>query len=285
MVIPSDPPEVNKDHSLVEVLDHGFVRLVDVMGDDKAIVQAARVSYGDGVKTVSEDRGLIRYLMRKRHTSPFEMAEFKFHVKMPIFVARQWARHRTASMNEVSARYSVMKDEFYQPNEARSQSTKNKQGSEAGPADLDSWFNGRTSWISEVAFEAYSAFIKAGISRELARVILPLNLYTEFYWKIDLHNLLHFLHLRMDEHAQEEIRVFADAIAGIVKERFPLAWDAFEDYVLYAHTFSRQEMEIIKRYMGMVGNDPNAWARDLHDLITEGAISKREADEFTEVMR
>ncbi|GAA5335438.1 MULTISPECIES: FAD-dependent thymidylate synthase [Thermus] len=228
----------------IPVLDKGFVRLVDVMGDDAAIVQAARVSYGEGTKTVREDAALIDYLMRHRHTSPFEMVEFKFHVKAPLFVARQWFRHRTASVNEVSGRYSVLKDEFYEPRAFRRQAKRNKQGSEGELADEEA-----LSLLLESEREAYRAYeklLEKGVAREMARMVLPLNLYTEFYWKQDLHNLFHFLKLRLAPEAQWEIREYAKAIAEIVKARVPLAWASFEEHVLYGANLSRTELAALR---------------------------------------
>ena len=225
-----------------EVLDHGFVRLIDYMGDDDAIGQAARVSYGKGTKSVSNDRGLIRYLMRHRHTTPFEMCELKLHVKLPIFVARQWIRHRTANVNEYSARYSILDQEFYLP--AREhisvQSASNRQG--RGQTVTDAQADAVLELLRRDAVTAYDTYERLlndqgdgtphdeeapQIARELARVNLNLNYYTQWYWKVDLHNLLHFLSLRMDPHAQYEIRVYADAIADMVKDWVPLAWEAF----------------------------------------------------------
>ena len=204
----------------IPCLDRGFIRLVDSMGSDDAIVQAARVSYGKGTRKVSQDRGLIRYLMRHRHTTPFEMVEFKFHAKMPIFVARQWVRHRTANINEYSLRYSEARDEFYIPDEKHIlfQSKLNKQGrSGEVPADLKKKVQDYFRDISDKSYTIYSELNDAGIARELARAILPVNIYTEWYWKNDLHNILHFLSLRMDPHAQYEIRIYAEAMAEIVK--------------------------------------------------------------------
>lgn len=231
-------------------LDGGFVRLVDVMGDDAAIVQAARVSYGQGTKTISEDRGLIRHLMRHRHTSPFEMVEFKFHVKLPIFVARQWIRHRTANVNEYSGRYSEMKDEFYVPDPAqiRLQSLSNRQG-RSDEALTDSKASEIVEMFSasqQKLYEEYSSVLQAGVAREIARINLPLSSYTEWYWKIDLHNLFNFLRLRLDADAQWEIRVYAERIEEIVKPIVPLAYEAFEDYSLKSITFSANELKIIK---------------------------------------
>ena len=207
----------------IKCLDKGFVRLVDSMGGDDAIVQSARVSYGKGTSKVSQDRGLIRYLMRHRHTTPFEMVEFKFHCKMPIFVARQWVRHRTANINEYSLRYSEARDEFYypDPDNIEFQSALNKQGR---MGEVDSELKQKVQRyfkeISERSFEIYSELNEAGVARELARAVLPVNLYTEWYWKNDLHNLLHFIGLRSDGHAQYEIRVFSDAMASLLK-RWP----------------------------------------------------------------
>ena len=197
------------------VLDHGFVRVVDKMGDDSSIVQAARVSYGDGTKSTRDDERLIKYLLLNKHTSPFEMCEVKLHVKMPIFVARQWIRHRTASINEVSARYSKMKDEFYFPNEnnIQKQCSINKQGSNGVlDSEVAKWFINNLKRISDDCYSIYEKALEKGISRETARMLLPVNLYTEFYWKIDLNNLLKFLMLRNHSHAQSEIRQYADVI-------------------------------------------------------------------------
>ncbi len=231
----------------IKVLDKGFVRLVDVMGDDSAIVQAARVSYGKGTKSFRQDASLIDYLMRHKHTSPFEMVEFKFHVKAPIFVARQWFRHRTASVNEISARYSVLKDEFYVPEKFRFQSKTNKQKSEGEFEDKEA-LNTYLRAVS-VAYESYTALLERGVARELARCTLPVSIYTEFYWKQDLHNLFHFLKLRLGEDAQHEIREYAQAIAYIVKNHVPLAFASFEEHVLYGKTFSKTELETIKKYL------------------------------------
>lgn len=218
------------------------VRLVDSMGDDSSIVQAARVSYGQGTKSVNEDRQLIRYLMRHWHTTPFEMVEFKFHVKAPIFVARQWLRHRTASVNELSARYSVVKDEFWLPEEYRNQSKMNKQCS-----SLEGFFDEAAlksqTYSCEVAFNVYEGLLERGISRELARTHLPQSAMTEFYWKINLHNLFHFLRLRMHEHAQKEIRDLACEMFKIIKPIVPIACEAFEDYRLNSVTFSGPELK------------------------------------------
>ena len=233
----------------IKCLDKGFVRLVDSMGGDNAIVQSARVSYGKGTSKVSQDRGLIRYLMRHRHTTPFEMVEFKFHCKMPIFVARQWVRHRTANINEYSLRYSEARDEFYipDPDQIEHQSALNKQG-RAGEVSNElknkviQYFNE----ISDRSFEIYSELNREGVARELARAILPVNLYTEWYWKNDLHNLLHFVGLRSDSHAQFEIRVFSDAMASYIKKVAPHAWEAYQDYAVNGMRFSSIEQKILE---------------------------------------
>ena len=234
----------------IKCLDKGFVRLVDSMGGDDAIVQAARVSYGQGTSRVSQDRGLIRYLMRHRHTTPFEMVEFKFHCKMPIFVARQWVRHRTANINEYSLRYSEARDEFYTPDpeHIQFQSALNKQGRKGEvPAEMKQKVLDYFNEISERSFAMYTELNEAGVARELARAILPVNLYTEWYWKNDLHNLLHFIGLRSDSHAQYEIRVFSDAMAESVKAVAPFAWEAYQDYMVKGMRFSRIEQSLLEK--------------------------------------
>ena len=236
----------------IKCLDKGFVRLVDSMGGDDAIVQAARVSYGQGTSKVSQDRGLIRYLMRHRHTTPFEMVEFKFHCKMPIFVARQWVRHRTANINEYSLRYSEARDEFYypEPENIQFQSALNKQGrSGEVPPELKQKVLDYYHENSERSFALYQELNKAGVARELARSLLPVNIYTEWYWKNDLHNLLHFIGLRSDSHAQYEIRVFSDAMAHYVKEKAPFAWEAYQDYVVHGMRFSKIEKGLLEKQL------------------------------------
>lgn len=240
----------------VKVLDHGFVKLVDHMGDDSSIVQAARVSYGKGTKQVNEDRGLIRYLLRHAHTTPFEMVEFKFHCKMPMFVARQWIRHRTASVNEVSGRYSEVKDECYLPeaNKITAQSKDNKQGSsDEVIANVDTILDLMRD-DQKNAFLNYDVYLQNGVSKERARINLPLSTYTEWYWKVDLHNLMHFLRLRLDSHAQYEIRVFGEAIANLIKPIVPLAWEAFEDYKLNAMTLSALEVKALAQFIRNQGS-------------------------------
>jgi thymidylate synthase (FAD) len=237
-----------------EVLDHGLVRVIDYMGDDAAITQAARVSYGRGTKAVQNDEGLIRYLMRHWHSTPFEMCEVKFHVKLPVFVARQWIRHRTANVNEYSARYSILDREFYipAPEHLAAQSTVNNQGrgemleGEEAARVLDI--------LREDAMRSYDHYEdmlsqdgQKGLARELARMNLPANIYTQWYWKVDLHNLFHFLRLRADAHAQYEIRVYAETMCAIVKDWVPLAYGAFEDYRLGGVTLSGKAVEVLRR--------------------------------------
>ncbi len=238
----------------IPVLDHGFIRVIDYMGNDSSIVQAARVSYGVGTKRVQEDRGLINYLMRHGHTTPFEMCEIKLHVKLPIFVMRHWVRHRTANINEYSARYSVLSNEFYIPEleQIARQSETNKQGKSdvamdtaKGQKVVDTLDD-----FSKSAYEKYSHMLDdLGLTRELARTILPVSVYTEMYWKIDLHNLLHFLKLRADSHAQYEIRCYANKILDIVKAWVPFTYDAFVNYRQNAVSVSRKCIELNKRML------------------------------------
>ncbi len=235
----------------INCLDKGFVRLVDWMGSDQRIVQAARVSYGDGTKTVREDKGLIDYLMRHAHTSPFEQVQFTFHAKMPIFVARQIVRHRTAKLNEISGRYSILKDEFYEPDVSRmvKQSKDNKQGSsEELLEDAESILQSFKDEQFEM-YDNYQEYIQGGMAKEMARINLPLSIYTEWYWTIDLHNLFHFLKLRMDSHAQHEVRVYADAKFNLIKDIVPFACEAFEKHVINGRKFSADEMEMIKIFL------------------------------------
>ena len=259
------------------VLDHGFIRVVDYMGDQSSVVQAARVSYGAGTKTPSDDRGLLRYLMRHRHSTPFEMCEVKLHVKLPVFVARQWIRHRMANVNEYSARYSILDREFYVPTAEHiaPQSASNKQGRGDAYGDLQVLDDIRSTLhvAADKAFDVYDTLIDAeegpGLSRELGRIITPMSTYTQWYWKIDLHNLLHFLSLRADPHAQYEIRVYAELILNIVRDWVPTIAEAFDDYKMGAHTFSRQEMDALRR---MVAGFPR---QAISDMIPEG-LSKTE---------
>lgn len=239
------------------VLDDGFVRVVDYMGSDQSIVQAARVSYGAGTKKVSQDRGLIRYLMRHHHSTPFEMCEIKLHVRVPMDAWRQWIRHRTANVNEYSTRYSIAIDQAAQTNEKewRIQSTSNKQGSD-GFLNLEEGkiLSEEENKLHNNIWDIYNRRIEKGVAREQARKDLPLSTYTEAYWKIDLHNLFHFLRLRMDKHAQLEIRNYATIIGEeIVKRWVPLAWEAFEDYRMNSKSFSGPEMELL----GLISNKKN----------------------------
>jgi len=263
------------------VLDHGLVRVIDYMGDDAGICQAARVSYGRGTKAVSDDRGLIRYLMRHWHSTPFEMCEVKFHVKLPVFVARQWIRHRTANVNEYSARYSILDREFYipAPEHLAAQSTVNNQG--RGEVLAGAEAERVLDLLRRDAMQAYDHYEdmlspdeatgKKGLARELARMNLPANVYTQWYWKIDLHNLFHFLRLRADAHAQYEIRAYADAMCAIAKDWVPLAYEAFEDYRLGGATLSGKAVAILKRRLA-------------GETVTQesSGMSKGEWREFTE---
>ncbi|CAO5678785.1 MAG: Flavin-dependent thymidylate synthase [Holosporales bacterium] len=243
------------------VLDHGFVRVIDYLGSDESIVQAARVSYGRGTKKQTEDQALIHYLMRHRHSTPFEMCEIKFHLKMPIFVARQWIRHRTANINEYSARYSILDKEFYLPelDQIASQSAINNQGRGAPLPLLEAEsIRNRLEEDANKAYDTYEFLLnekgesdRNGLARELARMNLPINFYTQMYWKIDLHNLLHFLSLRADPHAQYEIRVFAETILNIVKQWVPITYDAFLNYRVGSVSLSEKAKDaIIKRLKG-----------------------------------
>lgn len=271
-------------------LDHGFVRLIDYMGGDARTTQAARVSYGKGTKQVSEERGLVRYLMRHRHTTPSEMTELTFHARMPIFVARQWIRHRTASVNEYSARYSIVKDHFYIPKleDLATQSLANKQGR----AEILSEDQGKKvqELLEKDASRSYKQYVdllnenpldpgkpvdltKKGLTRELARMSLTLNAYTEWYWKTNMHNLFHFLGLRKDAHAQKEIRVYADAMGNITQKLAPYAYEAFEDYNLNALHLSRLDILAIKRISK--GEPLGSTAESVFD-------NKRERAEFIE---
>ncbi|AOM63484.1 FAD-dependent thymidylate synthase [Heterosigma akashiwo virus 01] len=266
------------------VLDHGFVRIVDVMGNDRSVVNAARISYSSACdheeingEQVEKDRKLINYLMKNRHTSPFEMCEIKFHVKVPIFVARQWLRHRTANVNEISARYTKLPYEFYVPEKENinPQSSNNRQGRDltrSFSTFLVDSIQGQIKTHSEDSHVMYDDLLYKNISRELARTVLPLNQYTEFYWKIDLHNLLHFLKLRMDGHSQYETRCYANTIAEYVRQWVPMTWEAFETYTLNSVQFSKKEMDVLKKWLN-------------HEEMTQetSGLSKREYRELKEV--
>jgi thymidylate synthase (FAD) len=245
----------------IPCLDRGFVYLVDYMGGDASIVQAARVSYGLGTKSVNEDRGLIRYLMRHQHSTPFEMVEMKFHVKLPIFVARQFIRHRTANVNEYSGRYSIMPDEFYVPpaEQVTYQSKTNRQGGAEALEGRQAEEVLRILTTEQRRVRAgYDRMIELDVRRELARINLGVSQYTEWYWKNDLHNIFHFLQLRLDAHAQHEIRVYAEAMAQIVRAVAPIAWEAFEDYQLNADRLSRLELETLGRLLAGGAGWPDA---------------------------
>ncbi len=234
----------------LKVLDKGFVRLVDYLGNDERIVQSARVSYGEGTKSFRRNRGLINYLLRNDHTSPFEQVNFTFHLKMPIFVARQWIRHRTARVNEISGRYSIMESEFYVPdgNDIALQSDDNKQGRAEEPVEetLQKEIIESLTREQQSMYEQYTALLDKGIARELARINLPLSLYTQFYWQMDLHNLFHFVHLRMDRHAQKEIRAYAEVVFDLASKVCPVACEAFEEHIAGSVRFSKREMEALR---------------------------------------
>ena len=270
------------------LLDHGFIRVIDYMGDDSAVVQAARVSYGRGTKKVSEDRGLINYLMRHWHTTPFEMAEIKVHVKLPIFVARQWIRHRTASINEYSARYSVLDREFYLPDEAqlKAQSSSNRQGRGDGlepdearqvldllRGDAERTYANYAWMLNEEADGSKADGSRDGLARELARINLTLGTYTQWYWKTNLHNLMSFLRLRADAHAQYEIRVYAEALMSVLQRWVPLSHEAFLEHRLGATTLSRSALDVVRRMIAgeavdgaTSGLSPREW-RELAALL------------------
>ena len=249
-VVPAAEEILDKEYP---VLDKGFVRLVDYFGGDQRIVQSARVSYGEGTKSVSQDGALIDYLLRHQHTSPFEQVVMTFHVKMPIFVARQWVRHRTGRMNEVSGRYSIMKDEFYVPAEDKvsPQSTDNKQGraTEAFDKETADKIITKLEEGQKAAYESYNELIESGLAREIARINLPLSLYTEFYWEMDLHNLFHFLKLRLDSHAQYEIRVYAEVILEMCRKVAPMATESFINHMNQGVSFSGEEMRALRDVM------------------------------------
>ena len=250
----------------------GFVKLLDVMGDDEEVENSARISYGEGTRKVNQTRNLIRYLMRHKHTSPFEMCEVKFHLKLPIFIMRQLVRHRTANLNEYSGRYSVMSNEFYLPegDYLAKQSTTNNQG-RGEVLEKKGLLQFEFNRIYDGASMAYQVLLEHELSREVARALLPVANYTECIWKIDLHNFFHFVKLRSDSHAQREIRDYADAMYELVKPNFPICCEAFEDYIQGATTFSKQEMEIIKD--------------NLNNIVATNRLSERESKEFLEKIK
>jgi len=271
VVVPEAEALLDKE---IKVLDRGFIRLVDYMGGDSRIVQSARVSYGKGTKSVREDEALIDYLISHQHTSPLEQVVLTFHCKMPIFVARQWIRHRAARVNEISGRYSVMEDEFYTPDEStiQYQSKDNRQGRnpEEVPADLRQKVLRMLTIGQQLAYADYQTLIEADIARELARINLPLSLYTQWYWQIDLHNLLHFLQLRMDEHAQWEIRQYANAMAEITRAVAPLAFKAFETHILNSIRFSGKEIQALAANLQGQAHD----LKGIHRVEYEAKLKK-----------
>ena len=251
----------------------GFVKLLDVMGDDEEVENSARISYGEGTRKVNQTRNLIRYLMRHKHTSPFEMCEVKFHLKLPIFIMRQLVRHRTANLNEYSGRYSVMSNEFYLPegDYLAKQSTTNSQG-RGEVLEQQGLLQFEFNRIYDGASMAYQVLLEHDLSREVARALLPVANYTECIWKIDLHNFFHFVKLRSDSHAQREIRDYADAMYELVKPNFPLCCEAFEDYVRGAKTFSKQEMKVLRDQVGWIETS----------MFEPEELSKRERTEYLE---
>jgi len=267
--------ESGEPHEKIQVHEHGFVKLLDVMGNDEEVENAARISYGEGTRKTSQTRNLIRYLMRHKHTSPFEMCEVKFHLKLPIFVMRQLVRHRTANLNEYSGRYSVMSDDFYFPRgkNLKPQSTTNKQGREDGELRNPGEIEFELFRIFDGAKNAYHNLLDWDLSRELARIVLPVSNYTEVIWKIDLHNFFHFYRLRGDDHAQDEIQHFAEAMWNLVEPHFPICCEAFTDYVLEAKTFSKKEMAIIK------DNLNGSW------VMSKYGLSDRESREFLDKLK
>ena len=286
-----------KDERYVQVLDKGFVGLVDYMGTDNSVVQAARVSYGTGTKKVQEDRGLIRYLMRHEHTTPFEMCEVKFHIRLPIFVMRQLIRHRTAQVNEYSGRYSVMTDEFYVPKKFEKQSKTNMQGRDESLDDQQ----GKLTWMMDDvhnnAYGMYEELLELDVARETARAVLPVSNYTEAYWKCNIKNFLHMASLRMDSHAQWEIQEFARAMYGLVKPLYPVICEAFEDYKQQGVRLSRMEANLAKTMFGDFIDEWDEYVTDWYGqddvspesikeaeklLCIEFGLSKRELVEFKE---
>lgn len=254
-IVPEAEEYLDKE---IRVLDKGFVRMVDYYGSDQRIVQSARVSYGDGTKTVSQDAGLIDYLLRHQHTSPFEQVVFTFHLKMPIFVARQWVRHRMGRMNEVSGRYSIMKDEFYVPakEDIAPQSSDNKQGRSLEALSESDAERVQTEFMrgQNEAYESYTKLVESGLAREIARINLPLSLYTEFYWQMDLHNLFHFLKLRLDTHAQFEIREYAKVLLDLAEKVCPLSVKSFKNVMNTGVNFTGDEMNALRKVLAGENN-------------------------------
>ena len=265
----------------------GFVKLLDVMGDDEEVENSARISYGEGTRKVNQTRNLIRYLMRHKHTSPFEMCEVKFHLKLPIFIMRQLVRHRTANLNEYSGRYSVMSDEFYLPegDYLAKQSTTNSQG-RGEVLEQQGLLQFEFNRIYDGASMAYQVLLEHDLSREVARALLPVANYTECIWKIDLHNFFHFVKLRSDSHAQREIRDYADAMYELVKPNFPICCEAFEDYIQGATTFSKQEMGVIKELLEYADTKAALAGMGVKGAgVLESKLGKRESKEFLEKLK
>ena len=265
----------------------GFVKLLDVMGDDEEVENSARISYGEGTRKVNQTRNLIRYLMRHKHTSPFEMCEVKFHLKLPIFIMRQLVRHRTANLNEYSGRYSVMSNEFYLPegDYLAKQSTTNSQG-RGEVLEQQGLLQFEFNRIYDGASMAYQVLLEHDLSREVARALLPVANYTECIWKIDLHNFFHFVKLRSDSHAQREIRDYANAMYELVKPNFPLCCEAFEDFVQGATTFSKQEMEVIGELLEYADTKAALAGMSVKDVgVLESKLGKRESKEFLEKLK
>jgi len=265
----------------------GFVKLLDVMGDDEEVENSARISYGEGTRKVNQTRNLIRYLMRHKHTSPFEMCEVKFHLKLPIFIMRQLVRHRTANLNEYSGRYSVMSNEFYLPegDYLAKQSTTNSQG-RGEVLEQQGLLQFEFNRIYDGASMAYQVLLEHDLSREVARALLPVANYTECIWKIDLHNFFHFVKLRSDSHAQREIRDYANAMYELVKPNFPLCCEAFEDYIQGATTFSKQEMGVIKELLEYADTKAALAGMSVKGAgVLESKLGKRESKEFLEKLK
>ena len=279
--------QLEKSLGMKSIHQLGFVKLLDVMGDDEEVENSARISYGEGTRKVNQTRNLIRYLMRHKHTSPFEMCEVKFHLKLPIFIMRQLVRHRTANLNEYSGRYSVMSDEFYLPegDYLAKQSTTNSQG-RGEVLEQQGLLQFEFNRIYDGASMAYQVLLGEDLSREVARAVLPVANYTECIWKIDLHNFFHFVKLRSDSHAQREIRDYADAMYELVKPNFPLCCEAFEDYIQGATTFSKQEMGVIKELLEYADTKAALAGMSVKDVgVLESKLGKRESKEFLEKLK
>ena len=279
--------KLEKSLGMKDIHQLGFVKLLDVMGDDEEVENSARISYGEGTRKVNQTRNLIRYLMRHKHTSPFEMCEVKFHLKLPIFIMRQLVRHRTANLNEYSGRYSVMSNEFYLPegDYLAKQSTTNNQG-RGEPLESQGLLQFEFNRIYDGASMAYQVLLEHDLSREVARALLPVANYTECIWKIDLHNFFHFVKLRSDSHAQREIRDYADAMYELVKPNFPICCEAFEDYIQGATTFSKQEMGVIKELLEYADTKAELAGMSVKDVgVLESKLGKRESQEFLEKLK